>query len=45
MPWGKQRKVQNVFCSNTKIDKDDNESVATISYKIKFIDSTSFMAS
>ena len=27
-----------------KADKDGNESVATISYKIKFIDSTKFMA-
>ena len=29
----------------TKIDKDGNESVVTISYKIKFIDSPRFMAS
>ena len=28
----------------TEIDKDGNESVVTISYKIKFIDSTRFMA-
>ena len=28
----------------TKIDKDDNESVATISYKIKFIGSARFVA-
>ena len=28
----------------TNIDKDGNESVATISYKLKFIDSTRFMA-
>ena len=28
----------------TKIDKDGNESVATISYKRKFIDSARFMA-
>ena len=27
------------------IDKDDNENVVTIFYKIKFIDSTRFMAS
>ena len=27
----------------TKIDKDGNESVVTISYKIKFIDSARFM--
>ena len=29
----------------TKNDKDDNESVVNISYKIKLIDSTRFMAS
>ena len=29
----------------TKVDKDGNESVVTISYKIKFIDSARFMAS
>ena len=29
----------------TKIDKDGNESVTTISYKTKFIDSARFMAS
>ena len=29
----------------TKTDKDGNKSVATISYKIKFIDSARFMAS
>ena len=29
----------------TKLDKDGNESVVTISYKIKFIDSARFMAS
>ena len=29
----------------TNIDKDSNESVATISYKIKFIDKARFMAS
>ena len=49
MSWGKQRKVQNFFCSKkneiTKIDKDGNESVVNISYKIKFIDSARFMAS
>ena len=28
----------------TKINKDGNESVVTISYKIKFIDSARFMA-
>ena len=29
----------------TKLNKDGNESVATISYKIKFIDSAGFLAS
>ena len=29
----------------TKIDKDGNESVVTISYKIRFINSTRLMAS
>ena len=28
-----------------KVDKDDNEGIITISYKIKFIDSARFMAS
>ena len=49
MSGGKQRKVQNFFCSKkneiTKINKDGNESVVNISYKIKFIDSARFMAS
>ena len=29
----------------TKVDKDGNESVVTISYKIKFLDNARFMAS
>ena len=49
MSWGKHRKIQNVVCLIEKelknIDKDDNENVVTIFYKIKFIDSTRFMAS
>ena len=49
MSWRKQRKVQNFFVPTkeeiAKIDKDGNESVTTISYKIKFIDSARFMAS
>ena len=46
MSWGKYRKVQNFFCSNRKRSyKDSNESVVTISCKIKFIDSERFMAS
>ena len=49
MSQGKHEKVQNLFCSNskkiTKIDKDGNESIVTISHKIKFTDSARFMAS
>ena len=49
MSWGKQRKVQKFFCSNKKkiikIDKDGNEIVAKILYKIEFIDSARFMVS
>ena len=46
----KYRKVQNHFCSNekkkvTKFDKDGNKNVMIISYRIKCIDSTRFMAS
>ena len=46
---GKIQKITKIFCSIekevTKIDKDGNESVATISDKIKCIDSAIFMAS
>ena len=49
MSWGKQRKVQKIFRSNKKkiikIDKDGNEIVAKILYKIEFIDSARFMVS
>ena len=46
MSSGKQRKMQKSFPSNIiKIDKDGNESVATISYKLEFIDSARFVAS
>ena len=49
MSWGKQRKLQTFSISIkkkiTKNDKDNNESVVNISYKIKLIDSTRFMAS
>ena len=45
---GKIQKITQLFYSNrnkvTKIDKDGNESVVTISYKTKFIDSARFMA-
>ena len=46
MFWRKQRKVQNFLRLQkvTKTDKDGNESVANIYYKIKFIDSARFMA-
>ena len=43
----KYRKVQQFFRSNrkvTEIDKDGDESVVTISYKVKFIDSARFIA-
>ena len=47
---GKTKKGTKLICvpvkkQITKIDKDDNKSVANISYKIKFIDSARFMAS
>ena len=49
MSWGKFRKSKSFFHSNTRkdtnIDKDGNENVVTISYKIKFIDSARNMAS
>ena len=49
MSWGTYRKVQKIFSipiekEVTKIDKYGNESVVTISYKTKFIDSKRFMA-
>ena len=48
MSWGKYRKVETIFFpikkEVTKIDKDGNESVVTIAYKIIFIDSAKFMA-
>ena len=49
MSWGKYRKVQTFFFPKekevTNIDKDGNEGVVTISYKIKFIESARFMES
>ena len=43
MSWGKHRKPQNFLCSNRKevanTIKDGNETVVTISYKIKLVDS------
>ena len=45
MPWRKKNKAFSVPLKKkiTKIDKDGNESVETISYKIPFIDSMKFM--
>ena len=49
MSWRKYRKVQNFFSPdrkrNKKVDKDGNENIATVSYKMKFINSARFMAS
>ena len=54
MSWRNYWKVQNFFLSSRnfsieketgKFDKDDNEDIKTISFKIKFIDSARFMAS
>ena len=46
MSWGKLKKIQKIFPSNIiNIDKDSNESVATVSYKMKFIDSAGFVPS
>ena len=48
MYWGKYWKVQHFFFSASKeikVVKDGNEDIITSSYKIKFIDSTRFMAS
>ena len=47
MSWGKCRKHFPVPIGKdvTSTDKGDNESVVTIFYKIKFIDSARFMAS
>ena len=46
---GENTEVQNLLCSRrkevTKIDKDGNESVVIIFYKIKLIDSARPMAS
>ena len=48
MSLRKYRKVQNVSGpiekEVTEIDKDGNESVVTISGKVKFIDSARFMS-
>ena len=49
MSQGKYRKVQNFFVpieeDVAEIDKDRNESVVTISYKINSIESARFVAS
>ena len=48
MSCGKYIKVQNFFVpiekEVIKINKDGHQSVVTVSYKIKSIDSTTFMA-
>ena len=48
MSLGKYKKVQTfsvpIEKEVTKTDKDRNESIITISYKMKFIDSSRFMA-
>ena len=45
---GRYKKVQKYFRSNrkriTEVDKDGNESVVAVSYKMKFIDSGRYMA-
>ena len=47
MSWGNAKKYKQFSIPIEKevsnIGKDDNESVVTISYKIKFIDSVRFM--
>ena len=49
MSWRKYRKIKTfsvpIEKEITNIDKDGNESVATISYRIKSIDSVIFMTS
>ena len=49
MPWGNTKKYKTfsvpIKQEVTKIDKDCNESVVTISYKIKYIHCARFMAS
>ena len=49
MSWGKTEKYKTfsvtIEKAITKIDKDGNESVVTICYKIKFVDSTKFVTS
>ena len=46
MSWRKHRKVQKLQkLGAAKIDKNCNEGVVTISYKIKVIISTKFMVS
>ena len=49
MSWKNSGKYKTFFVpiekKVTKIDKDGNESVVSIYYKIKFIDSARFMAS
>ena len=43
--WENTEAYKTVPIEVTNIDKDGNENIVTISYKIKFIDSARFMAS
>ena len=49
MPWRKYRTVQTfsvlIKKEIIKVDKDGNEDITTVSYKIKFLDRARFMAS
>ena len=45
IPIEKEVPIQKNSNTKIKIDKDANESVVTVSYKITFIDSARFMAS
>ena len=49
MPWRKYRTVQTfsvlIKKEIIKVDKDGNEDITTVSYKIKFLDCARFMAS
>ena len=50
MSWRKYKKVGNFLSSNRKrnkkkIDKNGNDNITTVSYKIKFIDGARFIAS
>ena len=48
MSWEKYRKIQDIFVpiekEFRKVGKDCNDHIATVPYKMKFIDGTRFMA-